>query len=451
MNASTILHDSEYKKAIQSVERTLEKLKGCSPAEKERLQADYLQLQDLHKKLTTGKVEIVVFGEISTGKSALINALLGASVAAVDVQGGWTKEIAESEWQGCTYQLPGFAESKVVLVDTPGINEVQGEMRGRLASEAARRADLILFVTDSDLNEIEHAALLQLIGLHKPLILVLNKADLYSPAQRERLLEVLRDERLKGLLSPEQIVLTAADPREVEYIIEAPDGRTRSEWRRPPPDVEELKVRILEILQREGLALVTLSAAMFAADKSDRIASLRVQLREARANQVIMSYAVVKAVAVALNPVGVVDVLGGSAVDITMVVTLASIYGLELSWPHARRLVKSIFGAAGLVMLGEVFVHFSSSAFKTLTLGAGTILTALPQGAAAGFGSYIVGHAAKYYFEHGASWGREGPKQVVRRILETTDKQSVIQHLKDEIQKRLLHNPHAQSPESKAP
>src|SRR5690606_20798066 len=253
---------------------------------------------------------------------------------------------------------------------------------------------------------------LQLIGLHKPLILVLNKADLYSPAQRERLLEVLRDERLKGLLSPEQIVLTAADPREVEYIIEAPDGRTRSEWRRPPPDVEELKVRILEILQREGLALVTLSAAMFAADKSDRIASLRVQLREARANQVIMSYAVVKAVAVALYPVGVVDVLGGSAVDITMVVTLASIYGLELSWPHAQRLVKSIFGAAGLVMLGEVFVHFSSSAFKTLTLGAGTILTALPQGAAAGFGSYIVGHAAKYYFEHGASWGREGPKQV---------------------------------------
>src|SRR5690606_26085238 len=137
------------------------------------------------------------------------------------------------------------------------------------------------------------------------------------------------------------------------------------------------------------------------------------------------------------------DVLGGSAIDVTMVVTLAGIYGLDLSWEHARRLVKSILGAAGLVMLGEAVVHVSSSALKTLTFGAATLLTALPQGAAAGFGSYIVGHAAKYYFEHGSSWGKEGPKQVVRRILETTDKQSVLSHLKAEIQKRLVNNPHA--------
>lgn len=443
MNAPTVLQDAEYQNALSAVQRTLDKLKGCSPEEKHRLQGDFQQLQDLLKKLTTGRVEIVVFGEISTGKSALINALLGESVADVDVQGGWTKEVAESQWRGCVYQLPGFADSHVVLIDTPGINEVQGEIRGRMAREAAQRSDLILFVTDSDLNEIEHAALLQLVSLHKPLIVVLNKADLYSPPQRERLLQVLRDERLRELLPAEQIVLTSADPREVEYVIESADGRTRSEWRKPPPNVEDLKLRILQILEREGLALVTLSAAMFASDKSDRIATLRVQLRETRANQVIMSYAVVKAVAVALNPVGVVDVLGGSAVDVTMVVTLASIYGLDLSWAHARSLVKSILSAAGLVMLGEAFVHISSSAFKTLTLGAGTLLTALPQGAAAGFGSYIVGHAAKYYFEHGSSWGREGPKRVVKRILETTDKQSVLQHLKQEIQKRLLHNPHA--------
>lgn len=435
--------DESYRQAVDSVSKTLDRLRGCTPQEKDRLREDLAQLEQLLDKLHHGRVEIVVFGEISTGKSALLNALIGEQVAAVDVQGGWTREVGHAEWRSCSYQLPGFDQSRVILVDTPGINEVQGESRAALASRAAGQADLILFVTDSDLNEIEHGALLELAGLHKPIIVVLNKADLYSRQQRERLLQVLREERLQGLIPPEQVVLTAADPREVEYVVEAADGRTRNEWRKPPPDVEELKQRILEILDREGLALVSLSAAMFAADKCDRIAALRVRLREARANQVIMQFAVLKAAAVALNPVGVADVVGGSAVDITMVLTLAGIYGLELSWAQARKLVQSILGAAGLMMLGEAFVHFSSSAFKTLTFGAGTVLTAVPQGAAAGFGSYIVGHAARYYLEHGAAWGREGPKHVVRQLLDQTDKQSVLRHLKDQIQQKLQRNPHA--------
>ena len=67
------------------------------------------------------------------------------------------------------------------------------------------------------------------------------------------------------------------------------------------------------------------------------------------------------------------------------------------------------------------------------------------QGAAAGFGSYIVGQAAKYYFEHGASWGNEAPKTVVQRILAETDKDSVLQHLKDEISKKISRNVHSQA------
>ena len=78
--------------------------------------------------------------------------------------------------------------------------------------------------------------------------------------------------------------------------------------------------------------------------------------------------------------------------------------------------------------------------FKVITAGAATVVTAIPQGAAAGFGSYLVGNAAKYYLEHGASWGAESPKVVIRRILEQTDKQSVLEHLKDEIKRKIQHN-----------
>ena len=144
------------------------------------------------EKLEAGRVEIVVFGEISTGKSALINALVGDAVAQVSVRGGWTKDVWHVPWSGAGYCVPGLANSEVVLIDTPGLNEVDGAQRGEMAREAAQRADLVLFVTDSDLNEVEYSALVELAASHKPILLVLNKADLYSRAELAELCPVLR-------------------------------------------------------------------------------------------------------------------------------------------------------------------------------------------------------------------------------------------------------------------
>ena len=446
MNEPTIVNDEHYQHAVASLEHTLDRLRGCTDEERQHLRSELDQLQSMARKLTEGRLEIVVFGEISTGKSALINAMVGEAVTAVDVRGGWTKEVWNVPWDGCGYCVPGLADSQVVLVDTPGLNEVGGTDRGTMARESAERADLLLFVTDSDLNETEFSALVSLAAIHKPIILVFNKIDLYSPEQRTRLLEVLRDERLGGILPSENVVMTAADPREVEYVIEATDGSTRSQWRTPPPDVDQLKTRVLEILDHEGLALLALNGALYTADRSDRIAALRVQLRDTHATQTIWSYAAIKSLAVALNPIPIADLLGGSAVDITMVITLSHIYGLEISWRHARQLVTSIFKAAGWLAGGialEYTFNLASSAFKLLTAGYGTVLTAIPQGAAAGFGSYLVGHAAKHYFEHGSSWGKQSPKEVVREILEQTDRQSVLDHLKYEIRKRIGTNAHA--------
>lgn len=433
-----------YEQARRAVARTIDRLKSCTEEERNRLRHDWDALDDMAEKLARGDLEIVVFGEISTGKSALINALSGDELASVDVQGGWTKDISRVGWDACAYRIPGFAESSVLLVDTPGLNEVDGQDRADLAREAAARADLILFVTDSDLNEVEYTALTTLAATHKPIILVLNKIDQYNPQQRERLQEVLQADRLRQILPDAPLVMTAADPREVQYVIESADGSTREEWRKPPANIEDLKAAILEVLERDGRSLLALNAAMFAADKSDRIASLRVQLRERKANQTIMSYAAIKAAAVAFNPIAIADVLGGTAVDGAMIVTLARIYGLEMTTSHARELIKSILKAAGLVMLGEAVVSISSSLFKAVTAGVGVVVSAVPQGAAAGYGSYIVGQSAKYYFEHGSSWGPEGPKQVVKDILAETDKQSVIEHLKDEIRRKMSRNEHAE-------
>ena len=179
------------------------------------------------EKLAAGKVEIVVFGEISTGKSALINALVGEAVAEVNVRGGWTKDVWNVGWKGAGYCVPGLADSQVVLIDTPGLNEVDGAQRAAMAHEAAARADLVLFVTDSDLNEVEYSALVELAASHKPILLVLNKADLYTPQELAELMSVFTGPRLAGIVDPENVVTAKADPRQVEYFIESADGRTR--------------------------------------------------------------------------------------------------------------------------------------------------------------------------------------------------------------------------------
>jgi GTP-binding protein Era len=431
-----------YQQAIAAVEQTLDRVRRCTDEEKSRLRAELAGLRQMHDKLTSGRVEIVIFGEISTGKSALINAMVGQAIASVDVRGGWTKEIWHVAWDGTGYCLPGLGQSQVVLVDTPGINEVGGSARGDMAREAAQRSDLILFVTDSDLNETEHSNLLQLAAFHKPLVVVLNKIDLYSPDQRAKLLDVIRNQRLRDIVPPEHIVTTAADPREKEYIIQAADGSERSEWRRPAPDVADLKSLILEMLDREGQSLIALNAALYAADKTDRVAALRVELRNYRAQQVIWSYATLKVIGVGLNPVPLADVFGGLAIDAAMIVTLAAVYGLDISRSDAQELAASIAQAAGLMTASVIASTALMSLLKGVTFGKSTLITAVPQGLAAGFGSYIVGQAAQFYFEHGSSWGGESPKAVARRILAQTDKKSVLERLKDEIGKKLSLNPY---------
>lgn len=435
--------DAEYRASLAAIDRAILQFKGCNEDELRELASDLTELGRMAEKLRTGRVEIAVFGEISTGKSALVNALIGQQRASVHVRGGWTKDVWQVPWDGAGYCIPGFAESQVVLVDTPGLNEVDGAQRAEMAHAAAARADLVLFVVDSDITDAEYRALVELAASHKPLILVLNKADLYRPDELESLLALFRGPRFSGIVEPHNVIATSASPRDVEYVIESASGQTRSEWRRPAPQIEELKARIVEVLSDDGQALVALNAAIFAADKSDRMTALRVRYREAQAVNAIWTFAVAKALAVALNPIAAVDVLGGIAVDATMVVTLGRIYGISISTANARELAKSIAKSAGIVTVFEAIVSWTSSAFKALTGGLGTVVTHVPQGAAAGYGSYIVGQAARYYFQHGASWADQSPKQVVAEILRNTDKKSVLDRLRTEIMKKIAVNRHA--------
>jgi len=433
--------------ASAAVQEVIDKVAGSRGEERAVLESELRRLEALRAKLEARRVDIAIFGEIDTGKSALVNALSGEPAAEVSVRGGWTREVARIPWEAGMRSLGGADAASnpggaIVLLDTPGVNEVEGRARAAMAREAAERADLILFVTDSDLNELEHAALAELAATGRPVLLVFNKTDLYSSSQRDEILSALAD-RTRELLPADHIVTSSADPQPVEVIVEHADGTESSQLRHPEPDVSALRDRMLELLRTEGEAMLALGAAMSAADASDRMASVRIEMRQRLANRLIWSFMVTKAIAVSANPIFAADVLGGLVVDASMVASLAKVYGIPLNVTHSAKLARSILLAAGLVTAAGFATDATMSLLKGLTLGVSTLVTAPIQAAAAGYGTYIVGQATRYYLEHGASWAGRSPKQVVRAILASTDRRAIVDQLRDEIRDRLWLNRHA--------
>ncbi|MDZ7768109.1 MAG: DUF697 domain-containing protein [Woeseiaceae bacterium] len=94
--------------------------------------------------------------------------------------------------------------------------------------------------------------------------------------------------------------------------------------------------------------------------------------------------------------------------------------------------------AEAAALMGTVWaMHFVASALKAGTLGLSTILTAGAQGAIAWYSTYVVGRVAAEYLSRGKSWGEGGPKHVVREILDSLDRDSILREARHEIRARL--------------
>jgi GTPase len=396
---------------------------------REALAPDFAEIERMLQKLEQGEIHIAVLGEVSVGKSSLLNALLGEARFTTSPLHGETRAPAEARWQ--EVQSGG-----VHLLDTPGINEVGGEERERMAREVAERADLVLFVVDGDLNATEQAALEQALEPGRPVLLVLNKADRYT--QSERAVLVARcAERMRGRLRKEDIVSASADPAPVTRIIQQPDGSEREESRVLPPDIEALRERLWKILEAEGRTLAAVTAGMFAGRISERVGQRVVEVRRAAAERLVRQYCIAKGVAVAVNPVPVADLLAAAALDAGLVFHLSRLYALPLSRAEAGSLVTVIATQMTLLMGTVWLTHFISAALKATTGGLSIVITAGAQGAVAYYGTYMIGRVAERYFAQGKSWGAGGPKAVVQEILESVDRDSVLSQARQDLAARL--------------
>src|SRR5690606_9428815 len=240
------------------------------------------ELAELAARRQAKAVHLCFFGEISSGKSSLIRALVPDAEVTIDPVGGSTVEVRHYHWKDAT-------GANVLLTDVPGTG---GEVKAleELAGEEARRAHVVLYVCEVDLTRADRDTIRWLLDLEKPLVLVMNKSDRYDAAEQAELMERLLD-RLSdrgGVVTCDRLVAAAAI-RAVEVVERRPDGSETVAKRERPADVGVLVVAINRLLaeeiaeldERRDRAVFTLAAQKL--DEAEQ------RYRKQRAEQIIRS------------------------------------------------------------------------------------------------------------------------------------------------------------------
>ncbi|HJS57924.1 MAG TPA: dynamin family protein [Vicinamibacteria bacterium] len=169
---------------------------------------------------------LVVVGEFNTGKSAVINALLGERVLQEGVtpttsqigqlRYGTAASRASTGGGGEVITLPLEILREITIVDTPGTNAVLRDHEA-LTREFVPRSDLVLFVTSADrpFTESERAFLEAIQSWGKKVTLALNKVDILErPEDVATVVDFVKEQALTLLgLRPRVFAVSARDAR----------------------------------------------------------------------------------------------------------------------------------------------------------------------------------------------------------------------------------------------
>lgn len=128
------------------------------------------------------RVHIGIFGRRNAGKSALINALTGQSLAIVsDVAGTTTDPVSKA--------MELLPLGPVIITDTPGLDDVGelGQMRVEKTRQVLAKTDIAVVVIDVSrgMSEVEAELLREIKERGVPCVTVYNKCDILRPENAE--------------------------------------------------------------------------------------------------------------------------------------------------------------------------------------------------------------------------------------------------------------------------
>ena len=309
------------------------------------------ELEELQRRRAAGEIIVAVFGEISTGKSSMIRALLPGTDIAVDVRGGTTREVTNYTWTSP-------AGDRLILADLPGLNEADGTL-DRAARDEALRAHVVIYVCEGDLTRDQYQALRTLVDLGSPVILALNKIDRFIGPELDLVRERLTERVGEGV---EVAPVQCGGVEEVTRIYH--DGREETTQRERKPQVEDLRRVLQRYLDTDPQVLDGLRDTAVFVLVQQKLDEAVAQYRRKRAEEIVQGYSR-KAVFGALAAVGPgTDVLIQGYLGIHLLKELCALYEvparevdmqrfLDLAGNQIKRSLNLL-----LALVGNVFKAF---------------------------------------------------------------------------------------------
>ncbi|MDF3015193.1 MAG: Dynamin family protein, partial [Thermomicrobiales bacterium] len=184
---------------------------------------------------------LVIVGEFNAGKSAFINALVGAEVMPEGVtpttsvinllRYGPQSSVSMQADGVIVREYPAKFLDEITIVDTPGTNAIIREHE-QLTQQFVPRSDMVLFVTSADrpFTESERAFMESIRDWGKKIVVVLNKIDLLRDENAiDEVTEFVREniERLLGF-TPEVFPVSSLLAQQAKALGERnPEERAR--------------------------------------------------------------------------------------------------------------------------------------------------------------------------------------------------------------------------------
>lgn len=378
---------------------------GVSPQLRAEIEVAVAQLE---VKRQSQQLEIVAFGTISSGKSSLLNALAGRDVFRTSAVGGTT--VARSE-------IPWPAGDAVVLVDTPGLAEVRGESRAAESAAAARNADLVLFVVDGPLKAYEHDLVEALAKMEKRIIVCLNKEDWYDQSQRDELVGQIVAQ-VGPMVKAADVVSVRSRPVSRRRVHVLADGSEEEQTTTEPADIGPLARRMLAIVERDGRELLLANLLLQSRGLVDEASERVLAALDEQADEVISKYMWAAGGATAVNPIPLLDLAGGSAITVKMVLDLAAIYQQKIDADTVVTLLgqlgKNLLAMVGTTAATPAVAAGIASLLKTVP-GIGTIAGGVLQGLVQALVTRWIGRVFCDYFRHEMQPPSGGLAEVARR------------------------------------
>jgi small GTP-binding protein len=233
------------------------------------------EIREQRRRRSSGQIFLAVYGEVSSGKSSLVRALLPEAQAQTDPRAGTTDTIRHYSWEAAS-------GDRVTIADLPGFNLDDDSA----AREETRRAHLVIFLCDSDLTGSQARQLRYLRDLNKPMVLALNKSDRYSPAELDGLLAELRNKT--GLDARDVVAISTGGREEVVRLLG--EGIEERVDRERPAEIADLRRAVQRHLDKDRELMESLRETAVLTLASEKLDAARDRHREEQARELVGKY-----------------------------------------------------------------------------------------------------------------------------------------------------------------